>query len=94
MRSCVPLSREPYDATEAARRLWPRCCAMEGSHAERHLDARGLSRCRFSALVAADTRERLGSATGRRGAGTPVCIGRPLRWKSGRPSFSETGRCL
>ena len=43
-------SDAPYDATEAARRLWRRCRAIDGSHAERYLDARGLSRCRFAAL--------------------------------------------
>ena len=40
----------PYDATEAARRLWARCRAIDGSHAERYLHARGLERCRFAAL--------------------------------------------
>jgi len=40
----------PYDATEAARRLWRRCRAVDGTHAERYLQARGLSRCRFAAL--------------------------------------------
>ena len=40
----------PYDATEAARRLWRRCRTVDGSHAERYLRARGLSRCRFAAL--------------------------------------------
>ena len=39
-----------YDPTEAARRLWRRCRAVDGSHAERYLQARGLSRCRFAAL--------------------------------------------
>ena len=43
-------SDEPYDATEAARRLWRRCRAIDGTHAERYLLARGLSRCRFEAL--------------------------------------------
>ncbi len=43
-------SDAPYDATEAARRLWRRCRAIDGSHAERYLHARGLSRCRFVAL--------------------------------------------
>ena len=43
-------SDAPYDATEAARRLWRRCRAVDGSHAERYLRARGLSRCRFAAL--------------------------------------------
>ena len=53
---CVPgavqaaASDAPYDATEAARRLWRRCRAVDGSHAERYLQARGLSRCRFAAL--------------------------------------------
>ena len=39
-----------YDATEAARRLWRRCRAIDGTHAERYLQARGLARCRFSCL--------------------------------------------
>ena len=39
-----------YDATEAARRLWRQCRAIAGSHAERYLHARGLSRCRFATL--------------------------------------------
>ena len=43
-------SDAPYDATEAARRLWRRCRAIDDSHAERYLRARGLSRCRFAAL--------------------------------------------
>ncbi|MCY3672357.1 MAG: toprim domain-containing protein, partial [Alphaproteobacteria bacterium] len=43
-------SDAPYDATEAARRLWRRCRAVDGTHAERYLQARGLSRCRFAAL--------------------------------------------
>ena len=45
-----PGADAPYDATEAARRLWRRCRAVDGSHAERYLRARGLSRCRFAAL--------------------------------------------
>ena len=45
-----PGAEEPYDATEAARRLWRRCRAIAGSHAERYLHARGLARCRFAAL--------------------------------------------
>ena len=45
-----PGQAAPYDATEAARRLWRRCRAVGGSHAERYLRARGLSRCRFAAL--------------------------------------------
>ena len=40
----------PYDGAQAARRLWRRCRAIDGSHAERYLHARGLSRCRFAAL--------------------------------------------
>ncbi len=43
-------SDAPYDATKAARRLWRRCRAVDGSHAERYLRARSLSRCRFAAL--------------------------------------------
>ena len=46
----APGAEEPYDATEAARRLWRRCRAIDGSHGERYLHARGLSRCRFAAL--------------------------------------------
>ncbi len=40
----------PYDGAQAARRLWRRCRAIDGSHAERYLKARGLSRCRFAAM--------------------------------------------
>ena len=47
-RATVPDA--PYDATEAARRLWRRCRAIDGSHAERYLHARGLLQCRFAAL--------------------------------------------
>ena len=43
-------SDDTYDATEAARRLWRRCRAIGGTHAEAYLQARGLSRCRFAAL--------------------------------------------
>ena len=43
-------SGDAYDATEAARRLWARCRAIDGTHAETYLHARGLSRCRFAAL--------------------------------------------
>ena len=39
-----------YDATEAARRLWRGCRAIDGTHAEKYLRARGLARCRFSCL--------------------------------------------
>ena len=41
---------DAYDATEAARRLWARCRAIDGTHAERYLHARGLARSRFSCL--------------------------------------------
>jgi len=41
---------DSYDATQAARRLWARCRAIDGTHAERYLHARGLARCRFAAL--------------------------------------------
>ena len=40
----------PYDATEAARRLWRRCRAIDGTHAEAYLRARAIHRCRFTAL--------------------------------------------
>ena len=43
-------SGDTYDATEAARRLWRRCRAIDGTHAEAYLHARGLARCRFPAL--------------------------------------------
>ena len=41
---------ETYDAVEAARRLWRYCRAIDGTHAEAYLRARGLARCRFPAL--------------------------------------------
>ena len=41
---------DAYDATQAARRLWARCRAIDGTHAEKYLRARGLARCRFAAL--------------------------------------------
>ena len=41
---------DSYDATQAARRLWARCRAIDGTHAESYLRARGLARCRFAAL--------------------------------------------
>ena len=40
----------PYDGAQAARRLWRRCRAVDGTLAERYLRARGLSCCRFAAL--------------------------------------------
>ncbi len=48
--SPATVSDAPYDATEAARRLWRRCRPVAGSHAERYLHARGLLQCRFAAL--------------------------------------------
>ena len=55
-----------YDATEAARRLWRRCRAIHGTHAERYLRARGLARCRFAALrFHPELRYREGSAVRR-----------------------------
>ena len=41
---------DAYDTTEAARHLWHRCRAIDGTHAEAYLHARGLARCRFPAL--------------------------------------------
>ena len=41
---------DSYDATQAARRLWARCRAIDGTHAESYLRARGLAPCRFSCL--------------------------------------------
>ena len=46
----APAAADAYDATEAARRLWRRCRAIDGTHAEAYLHARGLARCRFPAL--------------------------------------------
>ena len=43
-------SADTYDPTEAARRLWQRCRAIDGTHAEAYLRARAIHRCRFSAL--------------------------------------------
>ncbi len=55
-----------YDATEAARRLWRRCRAVDGTHAEAYLRARGLARCRFPALrFHPELRYREGSAVRR-----------------------------
>ena len=55
-----------YDATEAARRLWRRCCAIDGTHAEKYLRARGLARCRFSCLrFHSELRYREGSSVRR-----------------------------
>ena len=43
-------SADTYDPSEAARRLWQRCRAIDGTHAEAYLRARAIHRCRFSAL--------------------------------------------
>ncbi len=51
-RPAVPAAGpgDAYDATEAARRLWQRCRAIDGTHAEAYLRARHVHRCRFPAL--------------------------------------------
>ena len=41
---------DSYDRTAAARRLWQRCRAINGTRAEAYLRARGIDRCRFPAL--------------------------------------------
>ena len=41
---------DDYDRTEAARRLWQRCRAIEGTHAEAYLRARAIHCSRFPAL--------------------------------------------
>ena len=41
---------DSYDRTEAARRLWQRCRAIDGTHAEAYLRARHIHRFRFPAL--------------------------------------------
>ena len=48
----APASGSPgtYDPGEAARRLWRRCRAIDGTHAEAYLKARAIHRCRFPAL--------------------------------------------
>ena len=48
----MPTAEAPddYDRTEVARRLWQRCRAIDGTHAEAYLEARGIRRCRFAAL--------------------------------------------
>ena len=43
-------SPDDYNPTDAARRLWRRCRAIDGTHAEAYLRARRLTRCRFAAL--------------------------------------------
>ena len=44
------VSADTYDPGEAARRLWRRCRAIDGTHAEAYLKARAIHRCRFPAL--------------------------------------------
>ena len=62
----APGADDSYDATQAARRLWARCRAIDGSHAEAYLRARGLARCRFAALrFHPELRYREGSAVRR-----------------------------
>ena len=46
----LPAGPDTYDRTEAARRLWRRCRAIDGTHAEAYLRARAIHRCRFPAL--------------------------------------------
>ena len=46
----APGSSDTYDPGEAARRLWRRCRAIDGTHAEAYLKARAIHRCRFPAL--------------------------------------------
>ena len=43
-------AHEDYDRAQAARRLWRRCRAIDATHAEAYLEARGIERCRFPAL--------------------------------------------
>ena len=54
----MPAAEAPddYDRTEAARRLWQRCRAIDGTHAEAYLRARGIERCRLHASVFAALR--------------------------------------
>ncbi len=46
----APDRRDGRDASAPARRLWRLCRAVDGTHAERYLRARGLAHCRFAAL--------------------------------------------
>ena len=46
----APAGPDTYDRTEAARRLWQRCRAIDGTHGEAYLRARAIHRCRFPAL--------------------------------------------
>ena len=46
----LPGGSDSYDRTQAARRLWQRCRAIDGTQAEAYLRARAIHRCRFPAL--------------------------------------------
>ena len=46
----APAGPDSYDRMEAACRLWRRCRAIDGTHAEAYLRARHIHRCRFPAL--------------------------------------------
>ena len=54
----MPAAEAPddYDRAQAARRLWQRCRAIDGTHAEAYLEARGIQRCRLHASVFAALR--------------------------------------
>ena len=54
----MPAAEAPddYDRSEAARRLWQRCRAIDGTHAEAYLEARGIQRRRLHASVFAALR--------------------------------------
>ena len=70
-----------YDATEAARRLWRRCRAIDGTHAEAYLRARGLARCRFAALrFHPELRYREGSSVRRLPALVAAVLGVQRTW--------------
>ena len=47
---------DDYNPVDDARRLWQRCRAIDGTHAEAYLHARGLTRCRLHASVFAALR--------------------------------------
>ena len=46
----VAVASDSYDRTQAARRLWQRCRAIDGTHAEAYLRARAIHPCHFPAL--------------------------------------------
>ena len=77
----APGPGDAYDPTQAARRLWARCRAIDGTHAERYLLARGLARCRFAALRFHPTlRYREGSAVRRLPALVAAVTGVQRTW--------------